>query len=63
MQNIGLKYLNPSLATILLSFESVFGMLFSILIPINGIRETLSPWGAVGCVLIFIAVLLAQKTS
>lgn len=63
LQNIGLKYLNEALATILLSFESVFGMLFSVLIPVNGVRETLTMWGVFGCALIFSAVLLAQKTE
>lgn len=61
LQNIGLKYLKSSFATILLSFESAFGMLFSVLIPVNGVRETLTLWGIVGCALIFGAVILAQK--
>ncbi len=58
--NIGFKYLDFTLATILFSFESVFGMFFSVLIPVNGAKENLSVWGVIGCVLIFIAVLLAQ---
>jgi len=58
--NIGFKYLDFTPATILFSFESVFGMLFSIMIPINGVRESLSVWGAIGCILIFLAVVLAQ---
>lgn len=61
LQNISLKYLNASFATILLSFESVFGMLFSILFPVNGVKENLTIWGIIGCVLIFIAVIIAQK--
>lgn len=61
LQNIGLKYLKPSLATILLSFESVFGMLFSILIPVNGVRESITVWGLVGCAMMVLAVILAQK--
>lgn len=61
LQNIGLKYLSPSLSTILLSFESVFGMLFSVLIPVNGVREKLSVYGVIGCVLIFAAVIIAQR--
>ena len=61
LQNIGLKYLNASLATILLSFESVFGMLFSVLIPVNGMRESISVWGLAGCAMMVIAVILAQK--
>lgn len=61
LQNIGLKYLSPSLSTILLSFESVFGMLFSVLIPVNGVREKLSVYGVAGCALIFAAVIIAQR--
>ena len=63
LQNVGLKYLPPALATILMSFESVFGMLFSLLIPVNGEREQLSSWGIAGCVLVFAAVLLAQRNA
>ncbi len=63
VQNIGLRFLNPALATILLSFESVFGMLFSILIPVNGTRETLGVCGIAGCVFIFVAVIIAQRQS
>lgn len=63
VQNIGLRFLNPALATILLSFESVFGMLFSILIPVNGVREKLGACGIIGCVFIFAAVVIAQKQS
>lgn len=61
LQNIGLKYLHASFATILLSFESVFGMLFSILFPVEGSGENLTLLGIIGCVLIFAAVILAQK--
>lgn len=63
LQNIGLQFLSPALATILLSFESVFGMLFSILIPVNGVRETLGVCGIAGCVFIFAAVIIAQRQS
>lgn len=61
LQNFSLKYLKYSIATILLSFESVFGMLFSILIPVNGVRERLTLGGVIGCVLIFAAVIIAEK--
>ncbi len=63
LQNIGLKYLKSSIGTILLSFESVFGMLFAILIPVNGVREKLSVYGIIGCLLIFAAIILAQKDN
>ena len=61
VQNIGLRFLNPALATILLSFESVFGMIFSILIPVNGVREKLGVCGIIGCIFIFAAVIIAQR--
>lgn len=60
LQNVGLNYLPAPLVSLLISFESVFGMLFSMLIPVNGGRERLSASGAAGCVLIFLAVLLAE---
>lgn len=63
LQNVGLRFLNSSLATILLSLESVFGMLFSILIPVNGVRETLGACGIAGCVFVFVAVVIAQRQS
>ena len=52
LQSIGLKYTNPTVGTILLSLESVFGVLFSILLY----GETVTLRMAVG----FAAVLLAQ---
>ena len=56
LQNIGLKYVQSSLASILLSFESVFGVLFSTII----LKEHLTPRMIVGCVLIFAALLLSE---
>ncbi|MBQ9495233.1 MAG: DMT family transporter [Treponema sp.] len=56
LQNVGLKYVQSSLAALLLSFESVFGVLFSTLL----LRERLSARMIVGCVFIFFAVILAQ---
>lgn len=56
LQNIGLKYVQSSLASILLSFESVFGVLFSTLL----LHEMLTPRMIVGCCLIFGALLLAE---
>ncbi|MCR5724953.1 MAG: DMT family transporter [Treponema sp.] len=56
LQNVGLKYLPSALASLLLSFESVFGVLFSALL----LHEHLSLRMAVGCVLIFAAVVIAQ---
>ena len=56
LQNIGLKYVQSSLASLFLSFESVFGVLFSTLF----LHEKLTLRMGIGCVLIFIAVVLAE---
>jgi drug/metabolite transporter (DMT)-like permease len=56
LQNVGLKYVQSSIASLFLSFESVFGVLFSALI----LHEHLTPRMAAGCVLIFLAVILAE---
>ncbi len=56
LQNIGLKYVQSSLASLFLSFESVFGVLFSTLF----LHEHLTVRMLVGCVLIFVAVVLAE---
>ncbi len=54
LQSIGLKYTNPTVGTILLSLESVFGVLFSILLY----GETVTLRMAVGFAVVFAAVLL-----
>lgn len=56
LQSIGLKYTNPTVGTILLSLESVFGVLFSVLLY----GETVTLRMAVGFAVVFAAVLLAQ---
>lgn len=56
LQSIGLKYTNPTVGTILLSLESVFGVLFLILLY----GETVTLRMAVGFAVVFAAVLLAQ---
>ena len=57
LQNLGLKYVKSSTASLFLSFESVFGILFSILF----LHEVLTPLMILGCVLIFTAVLIAEN--
>ncbi|MCR4735532.1 MAG: DMT family transporter [Treponema sp.] len=57
LQNVGLKYVNSSIASIFLGFESVFGILFSTII----LHEAFTLKMAIGCVLIFSAVILAEK--
>ena len=59
LQNIGLKYVQSSLASLFLSFESVFGILFSTLL----LHEAFTPRMCVGCILIFLAVILAENGS
>lgn len=56
LQNIGLKYLPGSLASLFMSFESVFGIIFSVIF----LHERVSVKMAFGCVLIFLAVVLAE---
>lgn len=56
LQNIGLKYVQSSLASLFLSFESVFGVLFSTIF----LHEQLTLRMGLGCVLIFCAILIAE---
>ncbi|MBQ1287307.1 MAG: DMT family transporter [Erysipelotrichaceae bacterium] len=58
-QLIQIRYqrdLEPSLASLLMSFESVFGALFGWLI----LHQVMSPKEIFGCLLVFIAILLAE---
>ena len=57
LQNIGLKYVQSSLASLFLGFESVFGIFFSTLF----LHEAFTPRMFAGCFLIFIAVILAEN--
>ncbi len=59
LQNIGLKYVPSSIASLLLSFESVFGVLFSTIF----LHEALTLRMGIGCLLIFLAVILAENGS
>lgn len=56
LQIVGQKNYNPTIATLLLSLESVFSVLTGWVI----LHQTLSARELFGCVLIFIAVVLAQ---
>lgn len=58
-QVVGQKYVDVSLAPIILSLESVFGVLGSALLL--GERQT--PVQYIGCVVVFLAVLLAQMPA
>lgn len=56
LQNFGQKHTSPSSASIILSLESVFGVLFSVLMG----RETPTIKMILGFVLIFIALLISE---
>ena len=56
LQIVGQKNYNPTVATLLLSLESVFSVLTGWIV----LHQQLSPRELSGCVLIFIAVILAQ---
>ncbi len=56
LQNVGQKYTAPSTASLLLSFESVFGVLFSVIF----LQEQLTMRMLFGCGLMFFAVLLVE---
>ncbi len=56
LQNVCQKYTPPSTASLLLSMESVFGVLFSTLL----LGERMTGRMALGCVFLFVAVLLAE---
>lgn len=55
-QGIGLKKASPSVAAIILSFESVFGAIFGALI----LQERMSGYQLLGSGLIFAAIMIAQ---
>ena len=56
LQILGQKHTNPTVATLLMSLESVFAAVFGALF----LKEILSPRELIGCVLVFAAVILAQ---
>ena len=56
LQNLGQKYTDPSSASILMSTESVFGVIFSVIF----LQEALNGKLIIGFALIFAAVLISQ---
>lgn len=58
LQTIGQKYMSSSTSSILLSFESVFGLVFSVWL----LHENLTMRMLIGCVLLFSAAILAEWT-
>lgn len=59
LQIIGQKYTDPTIATLLMSLESVFAALSGWLI----LHEVLSTKELIGCTLVFLAVILAQMPN
>lgn len=55
-QNVGLKYLPSNVASLLLSFESVFGALFGVIL----LSEPLTPLMGAGCALMTLALVLTE---
>ena len=55
-QTIAQKDLNPAVASIIMSFESVFSALFGWLL----LEEMMSPRQKIGCVIMFIAIIVVQ---
>lgn len=56
LQIIGQKKLDSTVASLIMSLESVFAVIFGVLI----LKETMTGWEILGCVLVFIAVILSQ---
>ncbi len=56
LQIIGQKYVEPTAASLIMSLESVFALIFGILL----LDEPLGLWKLIGCILLFTAVILSQ---
>lgn len=56
LQIIGQKRLEPTAASMIMSLESVFAVVFGALL----LRETMTPWEIAGCILVFTAVIISQ---
>lgn len=56
LQIIGQKRIEPTAASMIMSLESVFAVLFGALL----LNETMTKWEIAGCILVFTAVILSQ---
>lgn len=56
LQNIGQKYLSPNTSSILLSFESVFGLIFSVVF----LNDPLTIRLLIGCGLMFVSIMISE---
>ncbi|WP_394527096.1 DMT family transporter [Lacrimispora sp. JR3] len=56
LQNVGQKHLSPNTSSIILSFEAVYGLVFSVLF----LGETVTARLMAGCVLMFASIILSE---
>lgn len=56
LQILGQKDLEPTVASLIMSLEAVFAAIFGALL----LKETMTSWETVGCILVFGAVILSQ---
>jgi len=56
LQILGQKHIEPAAASLIMSLESVFAVVFGCLL----LKETMTGWEILGCVLMFLAVVLSQ---
>jgi drug/metabolite transporter (DMT)-like permease len=56
LQNVGQKHLSPNTSSIILSFEAVFGLGFSVVF----LGEVVTPKLLAGCILLFASVILSE---
>lgn len=56
LQIMGQKNMEPTISSLIMSLESVFAVVFEMLI----LKQFLSGWETLGCTLVFIAVILSQ---
>lgn len=56
LQILGQQDIEPTAASLIMSLESVFAVIFGMLI----LKETMTGWEILGCVLVFLAVILSQ---
>lgn len=59
LQIIGQKRIEPTAASMIMSLESVFAVVFGALL----LHETMTTWESIGCVFVFAAVILSQLPS
>lgn len=56
MQNVGQKYTKPAAASLILSLEAVFGVIFSVIFT----KEEITPRVLAGFIIVFLAVLISE---